>query len=162
MSGLPSPYLSLLVFHLANAQRRQAGLDTLSWNDTLAAVAVVHAQNMAEEGYVGHISPTYGNLERRLERFHIQIKGFVFGENINFRELANPIGDEVADSAFACWMESEPHRRNILNPVFEETGVGVWCVKGKGYRVFLVQIFRGRDRSLDLELRYRMLLRRVW
>ncbi|MDI6871854.1 MAG: CAP domain-containing protein [Bacillota bacterium] len=49
---------------LINADRAKNGLPALALNVALARVAHLKAQDMAENGYFAHNSPTYGSRRR--------------------------------------------------------------------------------------------------
>jgi uncharacterized protein YkwD len=50
--------------------------------------------------------------------------------------------NQNADAAFKAWMNSEGHKKNILNPNFTELGVGI-APKGGGSSMY-TQLFIGR------------------
>jgi len=58
-----------------------------------------------------------------------------------------PFGPEqFAGEAVEGWMESPGHRKNILNPRYDTSGIGVAMVGGQA---FATQVFRGPPRVLD-------------
>ncbi|WP_131723919.1 CAP domain-containing protein, partial [Streptomyces showdoensis] len=104
------------VLALANAERRKAGCDPLRSDAKLRRAAQKHADDMAARDYYDHTTP-----EGRTPGDRITAAGYdwsAWGENI-FR------GPHTAAEAVEGWMNSEGHRKNILNCAFKEVGVGV-------------------------------------
>ena len=54
------------LFELINAERVKAGLDALTFDPELAAVARKHSEDMRANDFVSHVSPTTGTSEERL------------------------------------------------------------------------------------------------
>ncbi|HHY23587.1 MAG TPA: SCP-like extracellular protein, partial [Clostridiaceae bacterium] len=62
---------------------------------------------------------------------------------ISFRTAGENIaGNRTVEGAFKAWMNSEGHRKNILNGNFNYTGIGI--VESSTYGKILVQQFIGR------------------
>jgi uncharacterized protein YkwD len=105
------------IVELTNAQRRQAGLPELKFNPVLAAAAQKHSVDMALEDFFSHKSPNGSNASDRA-----QAEGYpstFVGENI-------AAGRSNPEDAVKGWMNSEGHRKNILNPNYKEIGVGYY------------------------------------
>ncbi len=99
-----------------NAERRERGLAALAWNGALASVATRWSEQMASTG-----RPEHQDLSALLERE--ELAGFRgLGENIFTASAPVPAG-----SMHVGWMESDGHRRNVLNPGWNRIGVGVHC-----------------------------------
>ena len=87
-----------------------------TWNTDTYELAIGHSQRMCNEGNIHH-------------------KGF--------SDRADLIGGYVAENvayastdqeAFNMWMNSSGHRNNMLNPIYNEVGVGIWqCPDGYKY-----------------------------
>ena len=89
----------------------------LKWNDILFSAAARHSLDMAARNYFAHDTPEGVPFWQRLSS-----EGYgwsALGENI-------ASGQSSVDSVIAAWLGSEPHCRNIMNPLF--TGVAVACV----------------------------------
>ncbi|MDB9342068.1 CAP domain-containing protein [Nodularia spumigena CS-586/05] len=105
------------IVELTNAQRHQAGLPELRFNPVLGAAAQKHSVDMALEDFFSHNSR---NGDKPSDR--AQAEGYpstYVGENIY-------AGGSTPDDAFKGWMNSEGHRKNILNPDYQEIGVGYY------------------------------------
>ena len=120
------------VFNLINQQRANNGLPALKIDNEVQRVARIKAQDMVNNNYFSHTSPTYGSPFDMLKSFKISYKSA--GENI--------AGNNNNSAAVTAWMNSSGHRANILNNSFNYTGVGV--VNGSKYGKIYVQMFIGK------------------
>lgn len=120
------------VFDLINKQRTNNGLSALKMDSGALQVARVKAQDMVDNNYFLHDSPTYGTPFNMLNNFKVTYK--TAGENI--------AGNSSNSAAVTAWMNSSGHKANILNSSFNYTGIGV--VKSSKYGKIFVQIFIGR------------------
>lgn len=106
---------------MVNAQRTKAGLGSLSNDDKLANMAMVKAQDMIQNNYFDHNSPTYGSPFDMMRQFQITYRSA--GENI-------AKGQSSPEQVMNDWMNSPGHRANILNSSFTKLGVayynGAW------------------------------------
>lgn len=125
--------VSAVLVDLANADRAQAGLGTLSVNPTLVAVAQAKANDMASKGYFAHTSPD------GLDPWHwFKQQGYAFdyaGEN-----LAIDFSD--SGDVERAWMNSPTHRENLLDPHYTEVGIATAQGMYQGrMTTFVVQAF---------------------
>ena len=120
------------VFDLINKQRTNNGLAALKNDSEVQRVARIKAQDMVDNNYFSHTSPTYGSPFDMLKSFKISYK--TAGENI--------AGNSSNSSAVTAWMNSSGHKANILNSNFNYTGIGV--VSSPKYGKMYVQLFIGR------------------
>lgn len=115
-----------------NEIRQEQGLSELQVNEKLAEVARRYSQQMAEQNFFSHTSPTGSTLEQR-----VQSAGIVYmlvGENL-FKSTNIP---QPVNAAVEGWMDSPGHRENILRSQYRETGVGVWQ---DGETYYVTQLF---------------------
>jgi uncharacterized YkwD family protein len=103
------------VIQLVNDIREQNGLRALTANADLCRVARLKSQDMVDKNYFSHTSPTYGSPFDMMKTFGITYH--TAGENIAY-------GYPTPESVVNGWMNSEGHRKNILNSSFTEIGVG--------------------------------------
>lgn len=103
------------VVELVNAERAKYGLSTLKINNELSRVARAKSQDMRDNGYFSHNSPTYGSPFDMLKSFGISYRAA--GENI-------ARGYSTPEAVVTGWMNSEGHRANILSSSFTQIGVG--------------------------------------
>lgn len=103
------------VIDLTNQQRKQNGLPALQTDTKLNSVAQKKSEDMQQNGYFSHTSPTYGSPFDMMRDFDISYKSA--GENI-------AQGQRTPQEVVQSWMNSEGHRRNILSKDFTHIGVG--------------------------------------
>jgi uncharacterized protein YkwD len=116
-------HVSDVVFCLMNAMRSDAGLPALTKQDELAKASVEHSQDMVDNKYFAHDSLDGRDVVARLTQVgYIPKAGeWVVGENLAWGSgaLATP------KALVNAWMNSPPHRENLLAPDFKEVGMGV-------------------------------------
>jgi uncharacterized protein YkwD len=104
-----------------NVVRRSHGLRPLRLSRRLHAAAVFHSKDMGRRGYFEHDSLTGTPFWRRIERFYPSrgFQSWTVGENLLW-------GSDTYDATFAVreWMDSPPHRQNILSRDWREVGIG--------------------------------------
>ena len=110
------------VIRLVNEIRQQNGLRPLDANWELSRVARYKSQDMRDNGYFSHNSPTYGTPFQMLSAFGLSYR--TAGENIA-KGYASP------QAVVNGWMNSSGHRANILNASYTQIGVGY--VSGGNY-----------------------------
>ncbi len=120
------------VFDLINKQRTNNGLKALKVDSEVQRVAKIKAQDMVNNNYFSHNSPTYGSPFDMLKSFKVSYK--TAGENI--------AGNSSNSAAVTAWMNSSGHKANILNSSYNYTGVGV--VSSPKYGKIYVQMFIGK------------------
>ena len=103
------------VIRLVNEQRAQHGLAALSANWELSRVARYKSQDMVDNRYFSHTSPTYGSPFQMMKAFGISYR--TAGENIAY-------GQRTPQAVVTAWMNSSGHRANILNASYKQIGVG--------------------------------------
>ena len=117
------------VIRLVNDIRKQNGLSPLTANWELSRVARYKSQDMVDNRYFAHNSPTYGTPFEMMRAFGLSFR--TAGENIAYG-YATP--QKVVDG----WMNSSGHRANILNASYKQIGVG-YVAKGN----YCTQMFMG-------------------
>lgn len=120
------------VFDLINKQRTNNGLPALKNDSEVQRIARIKAQDMVDNNYFSHNSPTYGSPFDMMKSFKVSYK--TAGENI--------AANSSNSSAVTAWMNSSGHKANILNSSFNYTGIGV--VSSPRYGKMYVQMFIGK------------------
>ena len=123
--------LQVRLLQLTNEERVSRGLRELTLNPQLNQMAVDYCCEMIEGGFFDHVNPYTGEGpgQRAVAASYIYL---AVGEN-----LAG--GQTSPEQAFSDWMDSEPHRENILGAQWREVGVGVRT--GGRYGVYWVMEF---------------------
>jgi uncharacterized protein YkwD len=126
--------LERIIFDLINEKRAENGLPELKWSEEVAKVARLHSQNMANSKFFSHQGLDGLRVDDRA--YSLGVKRWQsIGENIaSNRGFGSPT--EVAVDA---WMRSPGHRGNILNNLWQETGIGV-AVDNDG-KYYFTQVF---------------------
>lgn len=97
-------------FDLTNNERAAVGVPPLEWRADVATMAVSHSVEMAQAGSIWHGSfVTEGNLKA--------LNASLLGENVG-------MGGDVP-TVHDAFMNSPHHRENILDPGFNQVGIGV-------------------------------------
>jgi len=105
------------LLELINRERTSRGLGELTLNPYLNTMAEDYCCAMIEGGFFDHVDPRTGEGpgQRAIEAGYIYL---AVGEN-----LAG--GQTSPEQALAEWMDSEPHRENILGAQWREVGIGI-------------------------------------
>ncbi|MFD3539084.1 sigma-70 family RNA polymerase sigma factor [Streptomyces sp. NPDC058662] len=104
------------VVALVNAERAAAGCGPLKEDAQLRAAAQGHSDDMARRDFFSHTSPDGSDPGGRTTA--AGYRWSTYGENI-------AKGQQTPKSVMDAWMNSEGHRKNILNCAFKDIGVGI-------------------------------------
>lgn len=115
--------------NLLNSDRARYNLSPLVIDPELCRIARIKSEDMRDNQYFAHTSPTYGDVRSMLAQFGYSYTAA--GENI-----AHHATIEKAQAAF---LSSAGHRKNIMSTAYTKVGLGV-AIDAKGY-VYLTQIF---------------------
>ncbi len=101
---------------LANQARAQAGAPPLTLDDGLTRAARAHSQEMAPHNQLSHQFPGEPGLTQR----------FASNSDLHLDQAGENVGyAPSAADAHDGFMESPPHRKNLLDPAFNVAGFGV-------------------------------------
>jgi Cysteine-rich secretory protein family len=116
------------LFRATNAARSEQGLAPLQWDELLARAARSHADLMLQRGQLSHVLPGEASLSPRAAQ-----------AGVHFQTIAENIGQGPSvDSIQHSWMNSPPHRANILDPNLNHVG---FAVVGHGSSFYAVADF---------------------
>jgi len=119
--------LEQLMLSFINEERAETGLDPLRFNGDLNEASEDHSAWMLEEDVFSHTGESGSSAGDRIQDAGYQLEGnWTWGENIAWQsERGDPgLEDDVRDLHEGL-MDSPGHRANILNPDFEEIGIGI-------------------------------------
>lgn len=104
------------VIRLVNIEREKNGLGPLKENDNLNVAAYKKGQNMFEEQYWAHYSPSGKDPW-----------GFITGSGYKYAYAGENLARNFsnANDAVVAWMNSPTHRDNILNSKYQDIGISV-------------------------------------
>ncbi len=125
------------LFDLINRERLKTGLRLLSWDDRLAKLARSYSRKMADEDFFDHIDQDGNDVVARAKSFRIRDWSRI-GENLFECEGAE---DPTRLSIYG-WMHSPSHRRNLLDPDWIRTGIGI--AETSDGRFLVTQVFIGK------------------
>jgi uncharacterized protein YkwD len=89
----------------------------LTWNDTLAAAAADHLEDMYVNHYFGHIAPDGSAPIQRAQA--LGYTGDYVGENIARGYL-------TMDQVMAAWVASPDHCQAMMDSLYKEMGAARW------------------------------------
>jgi uncharacterized YkwD family protein len=122
------------MLNLINQARAQNGLAPLQVDMKIVNTARLKSQDMINNNYFSHYSPTYGSPFDMMKSFGISyVKA---GENI--------AGNQTVQAAHNALMNSPGHRANILDKDFTHIGIGI--KNGGTYGKMFTQQFVSRPR----------------
>jgi len=103
-----------------NKVRKARRLPSLHLYEDLLSVARGYSRRMAEQHFFAHEDPEGRTVRERVDQ--ADIKWRIVGENLAYSTgYVNPVA-----ASLRGWMESPGHRRNILDPDYNLTAIGVW------------------------------------
>jgi len=118
MSDNPYDEEEQQMLDLINQEREENGLDPFRFNSLLNDVASDHSQEMIYKDYFSHNSYDGSSFSTRIR--NSGYASYTYAENIAFRVPPSVV------SAHEGLMNSPGHRANILNPNYNEIGIGIW------------------------------------
>jgi uncharacterized protein YkwD len=120
-SGLGEAQMESSITCLINDERTADGLQPVTPNADLRQAAVSHSNEMINHGYFEHTSPSGLTFMDRIEStgYMRGARSWTVGENLVWG--TGPLSTPQA--LVTAWMNSPPHRANLLRPTFRELGV---------------------------------------
>lgn len=107
--------LQNLMLEKINTLRAEKNISPLKLNDTLNTAAQNFAHDMYENSFYSHTTPNGLTPKDR-------IYGLWYKKNTIAENIAK--GQINIDEALNSWMDSAPHKKNILDPNLDEIGIG--------------------------------------
>ena len=128
----------LTLLNAANRDRAAAGLQPLHWDEALAAAAHHHAILMAQKNTISHQFPGEPPMQDRARN-----------AGARFSLIAENVAEGPSVTGLHTqWMNSPPHRANLLDPELNTVGISV---VQSGALLFAVEDFSTVVPSLSLE-----------
>ncbi len=145
-----------------NRVRQEHGLSPLASDELLTAIARKHSRDMASHHFFSHTNlQGEGPVERagnlgwnKKKQLDSNTWAVAPGENIFMNHLYDQVvttrqngasvkkeyvwktQEEIAQSTVQGWMDSPPHRKNILSPTYGQQGIGVAI---SGYEIYVTE-----------------------
>ncbi|MBI5620291.1 CvpA family protein [Candidatus Gottesmanbacteria bacterium] len=114
---------------LVNEERKKLGFSELRLDTSLTNVGRAHSRDMFARRYFSHYSPEGQDVSYRAKQEGVRYS--LIGENLAF-------APDVT-TAHTGFMNSEGHRKNILDPEWTRIGIGV--IDGDVYGKMFTQVF---------------------
>ena len=137
-AGPPPSGAERFLFDAVNRERAMRGLAELGWNNSLAASARQHAEEMAERNAISHQFPGEADVASRAVQAGARFTALA--ENVALGPTPSELHQE--------WMNSAPHRENMLDPNLNAIGI---AVVARGGELFAVQDFSRAVADLSIE-----------
>ncbi len=118
------------ILNRLNEIRQENGLPLFTLDSLLTATAQTKAEDMVNNNYFSHTSPTYGTPFEMMQNAGVTYKAA--GENI--------AGNNSIDDAINSFMNSSEHSQNILSNSFNYIGIGLEESDTYGYIIVLMFI----------------------
>lgn len=117
-------------FDLINKQRAKNGVDELEWDDTIAEACDIRAEELVER--FSHLRPNGELCFTAFDEVGIELSG----EAENIAE-----GYSTPKAAVKAWMNSEGHKKNILDKSMKRAAIGFYYSPQSEYKYYWVQLF---------------------
>ena len=166
-SGLTTDQIETSIGCLINEQRTSFGLQPVQDNPDLAQAALSHSNEMVQEGYFEHTSPAGVSFIDRIQQtgYMHGARSWIVGENLVWGSGSW----STPDALVTAWMNSPPHRENLLRTSFDEIGIaavigtpesstdtdGVTVSSEYGHRTFLRNVRAGKAKAHKSARRHR-------
>jgi uncharacterized protein YkwD len=121
---------------LINQERQNQGLQPYALQSQLQAAARLHSTDMACNDFLSHTGSDGSSVRDRIER-----QGYHWtwaGENIY---ATGNTSSTAPQQAFTWWMNSAPHRANLLSPNYTEIGLGYMYSSASSYGGYFTAVF---------------------
>jgi uncharacterized protein YkwD len=167
VTGLNEAQMESSITCLINDERSSYGLQPVTANGDLRQAALSHSNEMINQGYFEHTSPSGLTFMDRIEStgYMQGARTWTVGENLVWG--TGPLSTPQA--LVTAWMNSPPHRENLLRPAFREIGLaalagtpvsrndltGVTVSSEYGYRTFSSKKPRGKGHKAHKARRLR-------
>ena len=142
------PDLEAELVDLLNAYRAEKGKEPVTADAAFQEAARAHAADMMINNFMGHSSSTGMSFQGRMAAFVGDVTKYPsIGENAARETQGDGSLDEKTRALFQQWVESAPHRKNMVNRSFAFVSTGVI---ERGGDIWAVQIFFATPRAKGL------------
>jgi hypothetical protein len=137
-AGRPSTSAEQLLYDAVNRERAVLGLRQLQWDTALANAARLHTTLLATHDTLSHRFNGEADLQTRLRM-----------AGASFSLVAENVAEAPdVESLHIAWMNSPPHRANILDPQVNSIGI---AIERRGEQYFATQDFSASVMQMNRE-----------
>jgi len=137
-AGRPSNSAEQMLYDAVNRERASLGLQQLQWDIALANAARLHTTLLAANDALSHRFSGEADLQTRLRM-----------AGANFRLVAENVAQAPnVESLHIAWMNSPPHRANILDPQVNSIGI---AIERRGEQLYATQDFSASVLQMNRE-----------
>lgn len=137
-AGRPSTSAEQALYDAVNRERASLGLQQLQWDTALASAARLHTTLLAANDTLSHRFNGEADLQTRLRM-----------AGATFRLVAENVAEAPdVQSLHIAWMNSPPHRANILDPQVNSVGI---AIERRGNQYFATQDFSASVEQMNRE-----------
>src|SRR5215471_16248840 len=127
-AGHPSNSAEQMLYDAVNRERASLGLRQLQWDTALANAARLHTTLLANHDALSHRFEGEADLQTRLRM-----------AGASFRLVAENVAEAPdVTTLHIAWMNSAPHRANILDPQVDSVGI---AIERRGEQYYATQDF---------------------
>lgn len=113
------------LYKAVSRARNSMGARKVEQDEGFETIARRHARDMVERGYMAHRSPEGDGPRERVFAIFPDFVG-IAGENIAMRSIRpDESAADTALGAVEAWIDSPPHRKNLLDQRHGHVGIGV-------------------------------------
>ncbi|MCA3554165.1 CAP domain-containing protein [Aestuariivirga sp.] len=139
------PDLEAMLVGLLNAYRAAKGKAPVTADAAFGPAARAHAADMMLNNFMGHSSSTGMSFQGRMAAFAGDVTKYPsLGENAARETAGRGSLEEKTRALFRQWVDSAPHRKNMVNRSFAFVSTGVI---ERGGDIWAVQIFFAAPRA---------------
>ena len=113
--------IALQIHDLVNKEREANHVSDLTWDDSIASVALAHSKDMSINNYFDHIDKQGNTPTTRLEENNI-CNGYS-GENLDF--LVGYSSTQIPQNTIEDWLSDQGHKLNLLGSGYTREGIGI-------------------------------------
>lgn len=122
------------IYELVNNRRQKSRLGQLEWNGDLAKMARRYSEEMARGNFFSHYDKRGRTVSDRA--MNSGIRGWRgIGENL----FSCDGFDDFSGIAVTGWLNSSGHRKNMLDPEWTATGIGI--ASDRSGKIYVTQVF---------------------
>src|SRR5215475_13029855 len=137
-AGRPSSSAEQMLYDAVNRERASLGLQQLHWDTALANAARLHTSLLTANDALSHRFYGEADLQTRLRM-----------AGASFRLVAENVAQaRDVESLHVAWMNSPPHRANILDPQVNSIGI---AIERRGEQLYATQDFSASVMQMNRE-----------